>query len=340
MGAMSRARKVMWLLGGAAGVLAVVGILAWLVVPIIIRQMASAVPPGGREVIASVTGGANVPVVLYGRVVDQDDKPVEGADISMDLSFDSGKMDMSHGFSRRAFELRTDGDGRFVVQEKGRILSLESIRKRGYIFRPPEEEPARSWSYQWDPPTPPVGDFAHPVVFPAWRETEPPEPLIDLHGEQLVNPAKPGESFSSSYYLFPRAASKHPKFLPGKLPDADLWVVWGPESDEGAVQDASHRRWSLALETPDGGLVAQQGPYPYYAPLDGYQSKIVQTLSVRQAQSGIKNHTRFYVRIGHEPRYGFIEVQDSSIVGYVNPSGSRNLQPGGGFLNEPIGGVR
>jgi hypothetical protein len=93
--------------------------------------------------------------------------------------------------------------------------------------------------------------------------------------------------------------------------------------------------WTLILEVPRGGLSEIHDPYPYEAPKDGYQETVVRTTGANPKTYSPSTTQAYYYKSG-DGKFGRLEVHLVAdyqppptvirIDSYVNIAGSRNLE--------------
>lgn len=76
----------------------------------------------------------DVKIAFYGKVIDQNQAPVEGASVEVQITQFSPDMDRLFG-KVKSVSVRTDATGSFTVEkEKGRSLYVKSVSKPGYEY--------------------------------------------------------------------------------------------------------------------------------------------------------------------------------------------------------------
>jgi hypothetical protein len=97
---------------------------------------------------------------------------------------------------------------------------------------------------------------------------------------------------------------------------------------------ATNWDWTIKIEAPNDGLVAQNDPYPYWAADSGYQP--VYETSMKAGDAGWHGHVTqsFYFK-NWQGLYGTMQLQLHTgntpaklrVVLLINPDGTQNLQP-------------
>jgi len=85
-----------------------------------------------NEVSREMAKTINQEIVFYGKVVDFEGQPVPGAVVDMHTRIFG--VDAPKGNIRR-LSVTADGDGRFVAESHGEMISLDDIRKDGYVYK-------------------------------------------------------------------------------------------------------------------------------------------------------------------------------------------------------------
>lgn len=252
------------------------------------------------------------PINFFGRVVDENNQPVEGASVDFkwtDLS--------TNGTSE--YHTTSDSVGLFsMVDQRGKRLSV-SASKPGYY----SAADARLASFEYANP-------ADGLFTP-----DPNNPVV-LH---LRKKGAGVDLTTSQYGMSPDFPISIPR--DGTLVNLDVMQrkvggtgqiqISESKPERGAWQQAT--AWWFRMQVPDGGFVEQKDEFPFEAPESGYQP-IVQ-FDFQQGQTnwttGFKKD--FYIKFGNPPRYGRFQVQTDisyggAIITYaINPTGSRNLEP-------------
>jgi hypothetical protein len=93
--------------------------------------------------------------------------------------------------------------------------------------------------------------------------------------------------------------------------------------------------WILKIETPTGGLFAENDAYPYWAPETGYKSSFEVNMSSNNIPWSAEWRQNFYIK-NAQGKYGrlFIDLSTDSmrpdtgitVQTWINPSGSQNLE--------------
>lgn len=262
-------------------------------------------------------------VVFYGKVIDQDDKPVSEARV---LYFISGQF-MAAG-AGSGFTL-TDEQGRFRIQGEGAKIVVQTITgsQIDYNTPTPEKVPYLSGGRNpkliiedWDKYT-----SDDPYVFKAWRV------------EKYENVKKGYDGYS----LLPDGSIyTYDPF------DRDRGNRWHDGETDGLIRvscergEMAHGRdfqdWRITLTPVDGGIQLTDDIYMNIVPDNGYQPalSIEQQLSSPDYQRSVINQ-RYFFTAHHGKYYGGLFVHytphfrndqcDIEISYKINLDGSHNL---------------
>jgi hypothetical protein len=108
------------------------------------------------------------PIEFYGRVVDQDGKPLAGATVTTEIQ-DRHSVDPEEKFEQ--IVLTTDADGRFAVtKRRGRVLRVDGVDLSGYAFNVDAPGTRRISGFSAAGPKP---DPKQPAVFRMRKREEP-----------------------------------------------------------------------------------------------------------------------------------------------------------------------
>ena len=250
------------------------------------------------------------PINFYGEVMDENTNPVAGANIHFvwtDLS--------PTGTTEK--DTSSDQNGFFSLQNvEGKTLTVE-VSKAGY------------YAYQ----NYPVGffyagknenfvpDANNPVIF--WLRKK-------GQGTELVtsqNGIRPDLAVRVSINGDPTSVD----LLNKKTVESGDLVLSQIKPDFNHWQQATN--WSFHLSIPSGGFVGENDPFPFEAPVSGYQSAV--DLNFVQGEPDWATHfvTNFYIVFGQPQKYGWLRVegdiaQETVFLKYaINPTGSGNLEP-------------
>jgi hypothetical protein len=242
---------------------------------------------------------------IYGKVVDQYGNPVAGARVRGGIGFNVSFV--KSGGEYRYTE--TDFDGRF------QFLGIHGVgigiwpQKEGYFYnlKQPSQRPD---NYQPDP--------NNPVVFKMWK-LRGAEPLVSSSIDAKI----PHDGTSVNFDM---ATGK-------ESADGNLRISLVRSPSE--VRRSGHTfDWALKIEMLQGGLVAENDAYPYWAPDSGYMSTFEISMSSNNPTWFSKLAQSFYIK-NAQGQYGRMQAivysaltpARAKIDFTVNPSGSQNLEP-------------
>jgi len=251
------------------------------------------------------------PIDFYGKVVDENEIPLGGADIRFvwnDLS--------EHGTSE--FRTTSDTTGLFLLENRvGKRLSVW-VSKDGY-YTPL----AAKMSFEYANPADGLfkPDRDRPVVFRLRRKGTPADLITSQFGVRSNFPIhipRDGTPLWVDFLQRKTGESGQMRIIQSK-PEYERW------------READY--WSFQIEIADGGFVEHNDEFPFEAPEHGYQPTV--SFEFRKGDvgwtEGINKH--YYLRFGNPPRYGRLDLQTGIDMGgafltyAINPDGSRNLEP-------------
>jgi hypothetical protein len=241
-----------------------------------------------------------MPIAFYGRVLDDQGRPVSEATVS------TGWTDLSkEGSSERT--LLTDAAGLFSltgVTGKRLVVRVKKDGYKPYHGNRSSYEYAAYFEREWHVP-----DRNNPVIF-RLRKNRKTEPLIKREVLVRVAIGAPG-----TFEMDPKNPDA-PKVVFELLTNAEL----------------RFKQWSARISVPGGGLQATLEEFPFEAPESGYETSVFSDYNTPKpvALGGSYEGGVFFV---HNPNgYGRVElkmVPGNSyvrVISFWNPSGSRNLE--------------
>jgi hypothetical protein len=254
------------------------------------------------------------PIEFYGKVVDENDHPVVGAQVNFgcnDLSSDGTSY----------YTAQSDGQGMFSITGiKGKLLTAR-VSKEGYYSSKRDND---SFYYAGQNQNF-VPDARNPVVFHlrtkgnaepllTWAQSGP-RPAISFAVARDGTPM--GISFQAARRVNPS--------------EADLVVrCW--TDDQGKPRGQKYD-WRCQLTIPGGGLQELTEEFPFLAPETGYQASVEIDMPASLGKDWLDDLTRhYYVKLRNGTygrlKFGMVAGGDHFclVEPYVNPSGSRNLE--------------
>ena len=285
------------------------------------QPMYQKAPTGGAvkdpEKVRNAAQAFNVPITFWGKVVDQDSRPLAGVQVRYSVRQmaipAAGWPDYRSDF----YELTTGGDGGFTITgKKGDSLSVEGLTKEGYQLGSREQ---RSFAYAQSPAifTP---DKQSPVVFTLVKATDP------AQIRRLT--ARLGVPYNGAPVAVDPVTGR--RGGGGRL---KISCLREPASGPAPVRDYP---WSITVALEGGGLVAVEPGAIYEAPTEGYQPQLA--YEMRDAGADWKSGVRqeYYFKTA-ENLYGRLSIEIAlrsdepdafvTLSGAVNMSGSRSLEP-------------
>ncbi len=260
-----------------------------------------------------ITG--NVPITFYGRVVDQNNHPVPGVKVRLEVRVGYFTSPTTGRERWDPVSLETDADGNFVLSNtNGSFIQFTSIGKDGYKLLPKQVK--EGYMYY------PKGlhtDPAKPIVFKMWKKAG---------AEALVGAAWSGKvACDGTLMTFDLLNGKRAK-------EGNLQIACTRVPLDIIPRENKRYDYSLQIAVLGGGIQQTEDDFTYLAPEGGYSPK----LNVGQKANGTdwigKVQQEFYIKTA-EGHYGRLSVDwytwqaapthfewDCSI----NPSGSRNLE--------------
>jgi len=254
------------------------------------------------------------PINFYGRVEDEEKRPVDGAKISFQWT------DVSESGTSRA-DVLSDPNGLFSLTERqGKHLCL-SIEKEGYY----RSGAARVSCFEFANPddglfTP---DPTAPVIFKLWKK----------RAEQPVQ----GRSIRLA--IMQDGQPLHFDPVQGAT-SADGLLTF--RFVTGAPDEFFHADMKLTISLSGGGIQKADGEFPFTAPSDGYQSSVEFNVG-KDARSGFVE--QYFFHLDQSGVFGRIQVHIPSFHKrgmsqlvfnwWMDGNGSRNLESDLEALGEP-----
>ena len=203
---------------------------------------------------------------FYGKVIDQDQGPIEGVKIVVDITSWKRYFGTKRGKDKK-FVRYSDANGRFTVENQKLYLNKHSFYKDGYISSLLRWGPGGSFLY---------GHYHHeygkhhpdpdnPVLFRMWKR------LPDQGPRGLIKRDRGNPHFEpdGNWYAYDLITDK---MIAIDYPRADLILSARIErhAEGSEVYDLI-----LTLKMKKGGIQKAEDPYLFLAPEDGYEQEIV-----------------------------------------------------------------
>lgn len=258
-----------------------------------------------RAVVEKVIESLSMPIVFYGKVIDQFEAPVVGAQVNytvLDKFAESGSD----------YQGKSDANGNFSISDiKGGALSV-GVRKQGY--------------YRIDGKS--SGDFAYGIgLDPTLREapTKDKPAIFVLQRRGAGGPMYHVESIQID---IPAGAPLKLDLATGRTGRGDLLVT----SSLGAVE-SNQFDWHYDLDISGGGLIEREGEFDFEAPSDGYKEH-VEVGSNANDERWLPSISKDYFARLKDGRYARFSIRfypgDRNFIvveSFVNPNvGDRNLE--------------
>lgn len=276
--------------------------------------------------------GQNHRIEFYARVMEQDGTPVAGARLKLKLSYVDESLFHSTAFLRMQMgdeikftETEAVSDQAGLLEVSGRTgvaLYVEDLVCAGYSWQMP---PIGGFDYREGKPRAGTTDQeaafdkTRRYSFVMWKKGET-ERLVPINCSVSVN------AIGTNWYGVNLVKSEA---VPVR--DADFVFCSIAERDS---QD-NFRRW-FGFGTPSGGLIPNTDPYPYRAPVVGYEQQWEWRYEPNGVHAGKNAYAlfkrQFYImargkRLAATITWEWPTENSVRITGYANPFGSRNLEP-------------
>jgi hypothetical protein len=282
----------------------------------------------------------NQPVEFYLRVIDQHDNPVAGAGLTAALSrVDENKLkpknflhlQMGDEIVHEPLRLESDTDGWIRFHGRtGKAVFWDNLAKEGYLWSTPLSlgslvfEPGKrralgslEMADAFDP--------SKGYTFHMWKKGEA-ERLVPISIGVNLDVKDHGE-WVSNYFV---------RFLPPKVEwtnfaGADLMI----QGIRRLTGDPNRRfEFTFTMSVPSGGILFTSDAYPYRAPSGGYQTSWSFENKPQNYPPDFPWTKAAYVKLRGGAMYAGLQVGfcsntgfNFSFTGYLNPTGSRNLEP-------------
>jgi hypothetical protein len=255
------------------------------------------------------------PIEFYGKVVDELNQPLPGAEVTL------GCNDLSIS-GHSTYKTNTDGTGSFSIRDiSGKTLTV-SVAKPGYYTSKLD----RTGFFYAGKNENFVPSPNNPVIYHLWKKGAT-EPLIVLRGGYNV----PGEG---KQYSLPRDGTPTEIDLASgrKTAPGQGNLVIECFVDDAVTQRGAKFDWSCRLTVPKGGILLSTNEFDFIALESGYtpSAEIEARASDENWQRSLTRKYFLHLPDGHYARMIFSinawENPFCEIEAFVNPSGSRNLE--------------
>ena len=266
--------------------------------------------------MAEIFRRLDVAIRFYGKVQDQFDQPVEGAEVVLHITAFSPNAEELFGQTKEVL-VKTDSQGRFTVaNQKGFSLYIKNIRKAGVAFSVVENSEEYRFSGEDQNYTP---NQANPVIFRVRKKGPTVFLLQNRYVEFSIPVAESGKTIG--YDIIQRRSIKNIASPVGNETAfvADLQVK--------ATFNTNDATWAVILlpgGTNGGIIVSDQ--LLYEAPDSGYQAEYTFTPEDRKPL---------------KLKYVYLKTREPAIytryeIEYVN-AGKKFFRLSGNFLTNPCG---
>jgi hypothetical protein len=250
------------------------------------------------------------PIEFYGRVIDESNNVVSDANVDYSCN-DTSPTGTSY------YHMTSDANGFFSFKGiQGKLLEVD-VSKEGYYSYDPH---GQFFNYAGENQNF-VPDAGNPVVFRLRKKGE---------GADLIKAD------------FPPFAHIAQLKGDGTLVELDLYQGKQASAGGGQLKLEFHRdpfnknariyNWNLQLKMSGGGFVGTEEEFPFNAPESNYQSSIVFDMPTNNPDWQGKVNTNYYFQLP-DGKYGRMSFEFLpwngvyTIHSFINPSGSRNLEP-------------
>ena len=295
----------------------------------------------GRHLKGKRGKNKNVPLSFFGKVIDQDENGVP--DISAHAVVEAYKkpdlfapkkirLESNPGMPDHLRVLKlnttTDSSGLFSFDNiSGYTIHVKSIKKEGYIGKVQENGKDEKRFFVFHPSRGevhvPIQDL--PIEFSLWK---PFEPMPELY--RIFNYRKRISADGQEHKIDLLRRIINPV---DDVYDFSVKVEVPCDSNRGKYS------WSFEITVPEGGIIETGDAIPFLAPVEGYVStyKFSMPAEDKNWTGGFYDKV-FYIKSRNGKNYSALNIDASSykdrtspsvslsIDGFVNDTGSRNLQ--------------
>lgn len=270
------------------------------------------------EALKAIGQMNEVSMTFYGKVIDQDGNPVAHADVGGATLFNNM---LSHG--KRDYDTVSDANGYFVFPSiKGRDFNC-TPRKEGYVYWPAKNYNGYVLSNLAPQNERFVPDPEKPEIFRMWK-SKGAEVLLCSGGTLYIPPD------GSHLYIDMKTRKQSTE-----RGDVAFWCRYQvvPETTD---RERNAVEWEFGITVIGGGVIITDSRLPFEAPADGYQERWSHGVQRGNRGSGLDSPS-FYLKTS-DGNYAVFNIEVinnpsspkcSMGIGWkLNPSGSRNLEPG------------
>lgn len=273
----------------------------------------------------AILRNADVDISFFGRVLDQNDAPVAGANAEIQVTQFSPNMKELFGQTKSIF-IRTDEEGFFFVEkEKGRCIYIKSISKTGFDEALLIDQ-NRSYQYaSRDNQKPYIANKSSPVVFVMRKQGETAFCLENKYWYCQISAIESGKSKGYDFIRQYRIENM------SKLTSGDEPVVC--DLTVKATFNTNNATWAVVLSpgNTNGGIIVSE-QLRHEAPEAGYQPEY---FFVPEDRKPVKakyiylksRYPAIYMRLEmNEFNAGKMFCRLNGNTAIINPYGERNLE--------------
>lgn len=249
------------------------------------------------------------PISFWGKVVDQDGKPVPDATIKLAANDNPNPM-----ASGSVFEKTSDAEGLFSITDAHGIALYVEVSKEGYYST--DQSRGRANYVLKNNTDLPVPTATAPAIF-VLRKMGETVPLI-VTKQKSVSVPKNGSPVNVNLRT-------------GGNGEGGVKVECWTEDQNTDAQ--GHYNWRCRLSVPGGGLIERTGQFSFEAPASGYKPEEEITMSQSAERWNKGTNKEFFAQLpdGTYARFSFKLTTSGEhffmIQSYVNPEpGSRSLE--------------
>ena len=244
---------------------------------------------------------------IYGKVLDQYGNPVSNATVRGAIGLNISMVESGGKF----IYTQTDVKGCFhFLHIHGAGIGIWP-QKSGYYY---------NLKIPWQRPSNYEPDPASPIVFRMWK-IRGAEPLVNSGIDSKLTKDETAQGFDIE--------------SGNKSDDGDFKISFHRAPDENKPGLVHPFDWRFKIEIPNGGLMPENDPYPFWAPDAGYQPSFELAVSSNSPSWQSQYSQSFYIKTA-SGKYGVLQFDISSAYRpphfhanfILNPSGSQNLEPG------------
>ncbi len=256
----------------------------------------------------------DAPINFYGRVVDESNEPVAGANIHFEWS---GMFVRE----RNTADVVSDPDGYFsLLNKSGKSLGVSVNKAHYYSLRRNRGVESFQYVVPWGNAF--VPDPKQPVLYYLQKKGV---------GARTLVTSQYGVYSDFSVTVPLNGAPVQVNLLERKTGSGPLEIS---QVKPGYANSRTATNWSFIMKIPGGGFASGgDEEFPFHPPESGYQPEVDFYFNKSQANWATDIQKYYYIRFGDPPLYGRLQVDtrissDFARLNYViNPDGVPNLEP-------------